>query len=119
LIPLLTFLVAGLALGLGIIISSLTTKYRDFVILMTFVVQLWMYVTPVGYPMSFLNSTKYKFIITMNPLSSVVESFRYALFLKGNFEWSGLIYSIIFMVGSVFVGLLIFNRVERTFMDTV
>ena len=79
---------AGIGLGLGIIISSLTTKYRDFSILITFIVQLLMYVTPIGYPMSFLAHSKYKKIIDLNPLTGIVESFRYALFGKGTFRFS-------------------------------
>ncbi len=118
-IPVLVLLMAGLGLGLGIIISSLTTKYRDLSILMSFVVQLWMYVTPVGYPMSFLEHSKYATIIKLNPLSSIVEGFRYALFQKGSLDTGGLLYSFVFMLVSVFIGLLIFNSVERSFMDTV
>jgi len=118
-IPILVFLIAGIGLGLGIIISSLTTKYRDFSILITFIVQLLMYVTPIGYPMSFLAHSKYKKIIDLNPLTGIVESFRYALFGKGAFDFHGLVYSFGFMTVSLFIGLLIFSRVERSFMDTV
>ncbi|HEY4155675.1 MAG TPA: ABC transporter permease [Puia sp.] len=118
-IPVLMILMAGIGLGLGIIISSLTTKYRDFVILMAFVVQLLMYVTPIGYPLSFLANSKYKTIISLNPLTGVVETFRYALFNKGSLHLYPLLYSFIFMIISVFLGLLIFSKVEKTFMDTV
>jgi lipopolysaccharide transport system permease protein len=119
LIPILILLMAGLGLGLGIIISSLTTKYRDLSILMTFIVQLWMYITPVGYPMSYLEHSKYVVYIKLNPLSSLVEAFRFALFHKGAIDGGGLIYSFIFMIASLFIGLLIFSKVERSFMDTV
>jgi lipopolysaccharide transport system permease protein len=118
-IPVLVALMAGLGLGLGIIISSLATKYRDFTILMGFVVQLWMYVTPVGYPMSYLANSKYHLVIKLNPLSSIVESFRYALFGKGFVPIHGLMYSFGIMIVSLFMGILIFSRVERSFMDTV
>jgi lipopolysaccharide transport system permease protein len=118
-IPVLVLLMAGLGLGLGIIISSLTTKYRDLSILMSFVVQLWMYITPVGYPMSYLEHSKYATFINLNPLSSIVEAFRYALFHKGSLNIGGLLYSFTFMLISLFIGLLIFNKVERSFMDTV
>jgi lipopolysaccharide transport system permease protein len=118
-IPVLVFLIAGIGLGLGIIISSLTTKYRDFTILITFVVQLLLYVTPIGYPMSYLSHSKYKTLIEMNPLTGIVESFRYVLFNKGAFDLPGLLYSFIFMSISLFFGLLIFSKVERSFMDTV
>jgi lipopolysaccharide transport system permease protein len=119
LIPLLILILAGLGLGLGIIISSLTTKYRDLSILMTFVVQLWMYVSPIGYPLSYIKNTKYGSIIKLNPLSSIIEGFRLALFKKGNVEGKELLYTIIFMLISLSVGLIIFNRVEKSFMDTV
>ncbi len=112
-------MIAGISLGLGIIISSLTTKYRDFVILITFVIQLLMYVTPIGYPMSFLSHSKYRTIIELNPLTGIVESFRFAVFGKGAFDYHGLLYSFGFMVVSLFLGILIFTKVERSFMDTV
>jgi lipopolysaccharide transport system permease protein len=118
-IPILVFLMAGIGLGLGIIISSLTTKYRDLAILMTFIVQLWMYVTPIGYPMSYLEHSKYKVLIGINPLSSIVEAFRFAIFHKGDLDAIGLLYSFGFMVVSLFIGLIIFGKVERSFMDTV
>jgi lipopolysaccharide transport system permease protein len=112
-------LMAGLGLGLGIIISSLTTKYRDFTVLMTFVIQLAMYVTPIAYPLSFLAATKYKNLISLNPMSPVVELFRYAIFGKGTFTTGSILYSVIFTVLSLFIGLLIFTKVEKSFMDTV
>lgn len=118
-IPVLVLLIAGISLGLGIIISSLTTKYRDFAILITFIIQLLMYVTPIGYPMSFLAHSKYKRIIDLNPLTGIVESFRFALFGKGAFDYHGLLYSFGFMVISLFIGLFIFSKVERSFMDIV
>ena len=112
-------IMAGIGLGLGIIISSLTTKYRDLSVLMTFAIQLYMYATPIAYPLSYLAHSKYKIFISLNPLSSVVELFRYALFGHGTFTTGSIVYSICFMLVSLFGGLLIFNRVERTFMDTV
>jgi lipopolysaccharide transport system permease protein len=119
LVPFLILLMAGIGLGLGIIISSLAAKYRDLSILMTFIVQLWMYVTPIGYPISYLQNTKYYRVININPISSVVEAFRYSLFQKGNVHLFGLLYSFGFMVVALLVGLFIFNKVERSFMDTV
>lgn len=118
-IPVLVFLIAGISLGLGIIISSLTTKYRDFTILITFIIQLLMYVTPIGYPISVLAHSKYKSIIELNPLTGIVESFRFALFGKGAMDLHGLLYSFGFMLVSLFIGLLFFSKVERSFMDTV
>lgn len=118
-IPLLIVMMAGIGLGLGIIISSLTTKYRDLSLLLTFAVQLAMYATPVAYPLSFIAGTKYKWLISINPLTSIVEGFRYCLFGKGSVTTAGLTYSLIFMVCVVFFGALIFNKVEKDFMDTV
>jgi lipopolysaccharide transport system permease protein len=112
-------LMAGIGLGLGIIISSLTTKYRDLTVLLTFAIQLYMYATPIAYPLSFLSHSRYKTLIALNPLGPVVEIFRYALYGAGTFTTGSVLYSIIFMILSLFLGLLIFTRVERTFMDTV
>ena len=118
LIPLLVLMMAGMGLGLGIIISSLTTKYRDFTVLIGFAVQLLMYATPVAYPLSFLGG-KYAAVIRWNPLTSIVETFRYALLGKGTLDVSGLLYSGGFIVIVLFLGMVIFSKVERTFMDTV
>lgn len=118
LIPLLVLMMAGLGLGLGIIISSLTTKYRDFAVLLGFAVQLLMYATPVAYPLSFL-TPKYVAIIKWNPLTSIVETFRYSLFGQGTLDVAGLLYSGSFIIIVLFLGTLIFSKVERTFMDTV
>ena len=118
LIPLLVLMMAGMGLGLGIIISSLTTKYRDFTVLIGFAVQLLMYATPVAYPLSFLGG-KYAAVIRWNPLTSIVETFRYALLGKGTLDVPGLLYSGGFIVIVLFLGMVIFSKVERTFMDTV
>lgn len=118
LIPVLVGMMAGLGLGLGIIISSLTTKYRDLHVLIGFAVQLLMYTTPIAYPISFLKTKAYASWIAWNPLSPVVEAFRYALF-GTNFQLASLGYSFGVMVLLLCIGVLLFNRVERTFMDTV
>jgi lipopolysaccharide transport system permease protein len=118
-IPFLIILMAGIGLGLGIIVSSLTTKYRDFTVLMTFAVQLLMYATPVVYPLSFLENSSYKSLISLNPLTAIVETFRFAVFNKGSFDPGSLVYSTVFMVVTLVAGLLLFNRVEKKFMDTV
>jgi lipopolysaccharide transport system permease protein len=112
-------LMAGIGLGLGIIISSLTTKYRDFTVLMTFAIQLLMYATPIAYPLSFLGHSKFRTVIILNPLTSVAELFRYSLFGKGTITPENLLYSFGFMSICLFFGLMIFSRVEKTFMDTV
>jgi lipopolysaccharide transport system permease protein len=119
LIPLLVLMMAALGLGLGITISSLTTKYRDFNVLIGFAVQLLMYATPVAYPLSFLKGKSYAAWVQWNPLSPIVESFRYALFGVGQINTTGLLYSGIFILLALFLGTLLFSKVERTFMDTV
>ena len=119
LIPLLVIMMAGLGLGLGIIISSLTTKYRDFTVLIGFAVQLLMYATPIAYPISFLQGKSFVKWISWNPLTPIVESFRFALFGTGAVDIMGLLYSGSFILVCLFLGLLLFSKVERTFMDTV
>jgi lipopolysaccharide transport system permease protein len=119
LMPILVIMLAGLGLGLGIIISSLTTKYRDFTVLIGFAVQLLMYVTPVAYPLSYLKSKGYAWIVAYNPVTPIVEAFRFSLFGVGDFTVMQLAASAIFILFVLFVGIITFNRVERSFMDTV
>ena len=119
LIPLLVFQLALLGLGLGIIISSVTTKYRDFNVLLGFAIQLFMYVTPIVYPLSFLEGKSYKWLINANPLTPVVETFRLAIFGVGTVTPLSVAYSIGFTLVALFGGIVLFNRVEKTFMDTV
>lgn len=118
-IPVLVLMMAAMGLGLGIIISSVTTKYRDFSVLLGFAVQLLMYATPVAYPMSYLSDKPYARWVAWNPLSPIVEAFRYSLFGKGTADLNGLIYSGVFILVTLFLGTIIFNKVERNFMDTV
>ncbi|MGC3976963.1 MAG: ABC transporter permease [Paludibacteraceae bacterium] len=119
LFPVLIVMLAGLSLGFGIIISSMTTKYRDLTILFTFIVQLWMYATPVIYPMSFIKNEMLKTIISVNPLTPIFETFKYATLGVGEFSWMGLGYSFGFMVAVLGIGMVVFNKVQRSFMDTV
>ncbi|ULQ52391.1 ABC transporter permease [Flavihumibacter fluvii] len=118
LVPFLVLIMALLSLGLGIIFSSLTTKYRDLRFLLTFGIQLLMYATPVVYPLS-LTSEKYRWLILANPFSALVETFRYAFTGSGTFSWYNLGYSALCMLVILATGIIIFNKVERTFMDTV
>ena len=119
LLPLLIVMLAGLSLGFGIIISSMTTKYRDLTILFTFIVQLWMYATPVIYPLSTISNEKIRMLMGINPLTSIFEAFKYGMLGVGQFSWGGLGYSFGFMVVLLLVGLVVFNKVQRSFMDTV
>ena len=118
LLPLLLVLMAGLGLGFGIVISSLTTKYRDLQVLVGFGVQLWMYATPVIYPLSTMPD-RFRWLIVANPMTAVVETFRYGFFGTGTFSWAYLGYSAAFTLALLLAGMAVFNRVERTFMDTV
>jgi len=116
--PLLLLMMAGYGLGFGIIVSALTTRYRDLAQLVAFGAQLWMYATPVIYPMSSIPA-KYRKVILLNPISSIVEAFRYGFLGAGTVEPVGLLYSAGLLCAVLVTGLLLFNRVERTFMDTI
>ncbi len=117
-LPLLILLMAGLGLGFGIIISSLTTKYRDLQQLVGFGVSLLMYLTPVIYPISSIPE-KLRWIAEVNPITPIIETFRAGFLGAGNATWLGLGYSAGFMLVVMFIGVVIFNRVEKTFIDTV
>jgi len=121
LFPVLIFILAGLGLAFGIIISSMTTKYRDLKFLVAFAIQLWMYFTPVIYPLSVMEShyKKYMWFIQANPLTAVLETFKYGFLGKGSFSWFALGYSVLFTVLLLLIGTWIFNKVERSFMDVV
>ena len=116
--PLLLVELAALALGFGIIISSMTTKYRDLAVLVGFGVQLWMYATPVVYPASQIGG-KLKTLMMLNPVSPIVESFRYAFLGSGSIPWNYLGISVVTTLVVLFAGVVLFSRVEKTFMDTV
>ena len=117
--PLLVMMLAGLGLGFGILISSLTTKYRDFKILFTFVVQLWMYATPIVYPLSMVEEGSLRTLIMANPMTSIIEAFKYATLGQGYFSWFALGYNFLFMSVLLLFSVAIFNKVQRNFMDTV
>lgn len=125
LFPLLLVVLAGLALGFGIIISSLTTKYRDLQILFTFIVQLWMYATPVVYPLTqvrgkMLMGMDLATIMSLNPITPIIETFKYGFLGAGEFIGFGwLSYSAGFMVVFLALGIILFNRIQKSFMDTV
>ena len=119
LMPLLIVMLAGLGLGFGILVSSLTTKYRDLTILFTFIVQLWMYATPIVYPISMVTNETLRTIIMLNPMTAVVEAFKYATLGQGYFSWGALGYSFAFMCVLLLWGTVVFNKVQRSFMDTV
>ena len=119
LVPILIVMLAGLGLGFGILISSMTTKYRDLTILFGFIVSLWMYATPIVYPMSMVTNETLHTIIMLNPMTSIIEAFKYATLGQGYFSWGALGYSFAFMSILMLWGIIIFNKVQRSFMDTV
>lgn len=123
LLPVIILMMAGIGLGLGILISSVTTKYRDFTVLIGFGVQLLMYGSAVNYPMSVLenSSHSHSFLVKLvkwNPISTLVEAFRNIL-LGGTVRYDMLAYCAVFMLAALLLGIVMFNRVEKTFMDTV
>lgn len=125
LFPVLVLMMAGLALGFGTIISSMTTKYRDLQVLFSFIVQLWMYATPIVYPLSQTKSMQYFGIpvhklMCLNPVTPVIETFKYGFLGAGEFVgWRWLIYSFVFMIVLLALGIVVFNKVQKSFMDTV
>jgi lipopolysaccharide transport system permease protein len=118
LFPVLVILIAAIGLGSGMIISALTTKYRDLAFMVTFGMQLLMYATTVIYPLSSAPA-KYKWLIVANPMTAVIETFRYGFLGHGSFSWNMLGYSGIFALVVLIAGTVIFTKVERNFVDTV
>ena len=121
LVPLLIALLGALGLGFGMLISSMTTKYRDLRFLISFGVQLWMYATPVIYPLSVLkeNYPQYVWVMVANPLTSILETFRYAFTGVGVFDLGYLLYSLLFTLLILLFGILVFNKIQRNFMDVI
>ena len=118
LLPFLLLLLSGLSLGTGIIFSSLTIKYKDFGHLITFGLQLGMYATPIIYPLTLVPS-QYKVFVLLNPVTSIVEAFRYSIMGVGSINTGGLIYSTLFTFISLGIGALVFSKAEKNFMDVV
>jgi lipopolysaccharide transport system permease protein len=118
LFPILVLLMALLGLGLGLIITALTTKYRDLAFLITFGVQLMMYATTVIYPLS-AAPANYKWLVELNPMTGIIEAFRYGFLGQGVLTWQSLGYSVIVTLVSLVLGVIIFNKTEKTFVDTV
>ena len=119
LFPVLVFMIQCLALGLGLIISSLTTKYRDLVNFFGVFVSLWMYATPIVYPLSYVtNPTLYK-IMLFNPMTAIIETFKYGAYGAGEFSWTALGYSALIIFVLLFIGIAMFNRKQKFFIDTI
>ncbi len=119
LFPLLVILMALLGLGMGLIITAMTTKYRDLTFLVTFGVQLLMYATTVTYPLSYAKEKGYDYIVELNPMTGIIEAFRYAFLGKGEFTIYSLGYSVVVTLVILFLGIIIFNKTEKNFVDTI
>ena len=117
-LPLILLQMAFLVLGMGILISSLVTKYRDLLFAMSFAVQIWMYITPVVYPLTQVPE-KYRMLYVLNPMVSIVESFRGAFLGVSSIEPNHILISVIVTIGIFFTGVFLFSRIEKTFMDTI
>lgn len=117
--PVLVLMIGGIALGLGLIITSMTTKYRDLKNFFGVFVSLWMYATPIVYPMSVIENESLKNIMRLNPLTSITEAFKYGVMGAGEFSWGWLAYSFGIMTVLLLVGMLMFNRKQKLFIDTI
>lgn len=119
LFPVFVVLIAGQALGLGLIFASLTTKYRDLRNFFTVFVQLWMYATPVVYPMSFVTNPTLHTVMQLNPLTPIFEAFKYGALGVGEFSWAWLSYSALFTLVMLFISVILFNKKQKRFIDTI
>ena len=119
LFPLLVLILALMSVGFGMIFSSMTTKYRDLQVMLGKIVSLWVYVTPVIYPLSMVTNEKLHLAMSLNPVTPVMEAIKYSLLGQGQFSWLWLGYSVLFTIILLLVGLVMFNKVQKSFMDTV
>ena len=121
LLPFLLLMLGCLGLGFGLLISSMTTKYRDLRFLVSFGVQLWMYATPIIYPLSVMKSNypDKVWLIAANPLTAIIETFKYGFTGVGVFEWNYLLYSLAVTLAVMLFGIMVFNRVQKNFMDVI
>ena len=119
LFPVLIFIIQGLALGLGLIITSLTTKYRDLINFFGVFVSLWMYATPIVYPLSYVTNPTLHKIMLYNPMTAIIETFKYGAFGAGEFSWTSLAYSAGCMLVLLIIGIAMFNRKQKFFIDTI
>ena len=119
LFPLLILMIQGLALGIGLIISSLTTKYRDLTNVFGVFVSLWMYATPIVYPLSYVTNPTLHKIMLLNPMTAIIETFKVGAFGAGEFSWSALAYSMGCVLLMLLIGISLFNRKQKYFIDTI
>ena len=119
LFPVIVLIIQGLALGLGLIISSLTTKYRDLTNFFGVFVSLWMYATPIVYPLSYVTNPTLHKIMLLNPMTALIETFKYGAYGAGEFSWSALGYSCVCMLVLLVIGIAMFNRKQKFVIDTI
>ena len=119
LFPVYIFILAMMAVGFGMMISSVTTKYRDIQIVFGKIISLWVYITPVIYPLSMVTNPKLHLAMSLNPVTPVMEAIKYSLLGQGQFSWLWLGYSCVMTVILILIGLVLFNKVQKSFMDTV
>lgn len=119
LFPVLIALLAFMSVGFGMIFSSMTTKYRDLQIMLAKIISLWVYITPVIYPLSMVTNPKLHLAMSLNPVTPVMEAIKYSLLGQGQFSWLWLGYSALFTLVLLVFGLMMFNKVQKSFMDTV
>lgn len=119
LFPLFVAILAFMAVGFGMIFSSMTTKYRDLQIMLAKIISLWVYITPVIYPLSMVSNEKLNLAMSLNPVTPVMEAIKYSLLGQGQFSWLWLGYSALFTLILLIIGLMLFNKVQKSFMDTV
>ena len=119
LFPVVVLTIQGLALGLGLIVSSLTTKYRDLTNFFGVFVSLWMYATPIVYPLSYVTKPTLRSLMLLNPMTAVIETFKVGAFGQGQFSWESLAYSTVIILVLLLIGVLLFNRKQKFFIDTI
>ena len=119
LFPVIVFIMQGIALGLGLIISSMTTKYRDLINFFGVFVSLWMYATPIVYPLSYVTNPTLHKIMLLNPMTALIETFKYGAYGAGEFSWQAFGYSALCMFVLLFIGIAMFNRKQKFFIDTI
>ncbi len=119
LFPVFILILAFMAVGFGMIFSSMTTKYRDLQIMLAKIISLWVYITPVIYPLSMVTNEKLHLAMSLNPVTPVMEAIKYSILGQGQFSWGWLCYSVLFTVILLIFGLMLFNKVQKSFMDTV
>lgn len=119
LFPVIIFIMQGIALGLGLIISSMTTKYRDLINFFGVFVSLWMYATPIVYPLSYVTNPTLHKIMLLNPMTALIETFKYGAYGAGEFSWQAFGYSALCMFVLLFIGIAMFNRKQKFFIDTI